>query len=49
MPDLQPTVEDEEEDDNWGAAPPSQPPQSQFAGAPQSAPERYSNLLLYEC
>jgi hypothetical protein len=39
MPDLQPTVEDEDEDVNWG--PPSQDPEPHFAGAPQ--PQRYLN------
>src|SRR5271170_7653509 len=41
MPDLQPTVEDEDEDVNWG--PPSQDPQPHFAGAPQPTPQRYLN------
>src|SRR5271170_5289750 len=41
MPDLQPTVEDEDEDVNWG--PPSQDPQPHFAGAPQPTPQTYLN------
>ena len=43
MLDLQPTVEDEDEDVNWG--PPSQDPEPHFAGAPQPAPQRYLKIL----